>query len=106
MTRSINDLHPPVIVSARTVVLLVFIPPAYELLGRLKTMTRSLQQQFDRQLRVLLLDEVSQPEVVRSFGITQTPTFVLVRLGVELWRAEGFPDETVLIHHAQEALAG
>lgn len=43
-------------------------------------------------MRVLRIDEATHPEVVQSFRITQTPTFVLVRQGVEIWRQEGMPD--------------
>ncbi len=40
------------------------------------------------------LDEAVHPDIFRSFEITQLPTFVLIRQGIELWRQEGLPETT------------
>lgn len=82
----------PIIVPANTAVLLLFLPPIRAVArqgNELIALAQTLQGRFANQLRVLRLDEVTHPEVVRSFNITRTPTFVLVRQGVERWRHEG-----------------
>ncbi|WP_162910608.1 thioredoxin [Hymenobacter oligotrophus] len=51
-----------------------------------------LQGQLGSAIRVLKIDEVSHPTVVRSFHAAELPSCVLVRRGVELWRQQGLPD--------------
>lgn len=97
----------PIIVPAQAAVLLLFMPPVYMASRQqalLTTFSQRLQQQFGSQLRLLRIDEASHPDVARSFGITQTPTCVLVRQGVELWRQEGLPDETAFATLTQQFL--
>ena len=62
----------------------------------LTTLANSLQAQFGTLLRVLQIDDTDNPDVVTSFGITDTPTFVLVKQGVELWRQVGLRAEESL----------
>jgi thioredoxin-like negative regulator of GroEL len=98
MTTPIVNLH-PVIVPARTAVLLLFMPPVRtdpQQQAILTDLANSLQEHLGAGLRVLRIDEAIHPEVVQSFRITQTPTFVLVRQGVEIWRQEGMPDSATL----------
>lgn len=96
----------PIIVPAQAAVLLLFTSPGRVVPQRatLLAFGQRLQQRFGSQLRLLRIDEVSHPDVVHSFGITQTPTCVLVRQGVELWRQEGLPDETALATLTQQLL--
>lgn len=63
----------------------------------LTTLTDSLQEQLGGLLRILRINEPSCPDVVQSFAITQTPAFVLVRRGIELWRQEGLSHEATLV---------
>ena len=51
-----------------------------------------LQQEIGAAIRVLTVDEVSHPSVVRSFHATDLPCFVLMQQGVELWRQGGLPE--------------
>ncbi|MCY7359420.1 MAG: thioredoxin [Rudanella sp.] len=78
---------------------LIFMPPARTAHSQRATLTalaQSLQKHLGSQVRVLRIDEATHPEVVQSFGIVQTPAFVLVRQGVEIWWQEGIPDEATL----------
>ncbi|MBC8152283.1 MAG: thioredoxin family protein [Bacteroidetes bacterium] len=84
------SLSPP------SAVLLVFTPSAWADRGQqasLTALTDRLQAQFGGLLRILRINEAMNPDVVRSFAITQTPAFVLVRQGTELWRQVGLSDE-------------
>lgn len=85
-----DDLQ-PIYIPARSVVLLIFMPPvrtAHQQRATLTALAQSLQQYLGNQIRVLRIDEATHPEVVQSFGIVQTPAFVLVRQGVEIWRQQ------------------
>lgn len=57
----------------------------------------SIQAQFGSFLRVLQIDEAENPDVVTSFSITETPTFVLIKQGIELWRQVGLCIEERLV---------
>jgi hypothetical protein len=70
----------------------------------LMALADSLQQHLDNRIRVLRIDETHHPDVVRSFYIPETPAFVLVRHGVELWRQVGTPNEEMLYQLAQRLL--
>lgn len=98
----------PIIIRARTAVLLIFMPPmrtAHQQRATLIALAQSVQTQLGSQVRVLRIDEATHPEVVQSFAITHMPAFVLVRQGVEIWRQEGIPDEATLVHVASDLLA-
>ncbi len=86
----------PVQTPTRLAVLLLFMPS--ERTDRmqqawLRTLADSLQHQLSSQVQVLKIDELAHQDVFRSFDITQTPSFVLVQRGVELWRQVGMPQE-------------
>lgn len=98
----------PILIPAKTAVLLIFIPP--ERLGRhrrasLVAQANSLQNRLGNRVRVLCIDETNHPDVVLSFDITETPAFVLVQQGVELWRQVGTPNEEMLAQLAQQLLS-
>lgn len=103
----LEDPH-PVLVTTQLAVLLIFFMPS-ELANRqqrvfLTALADSLQEHCGKQLRVLRINEVNHPDVVQSFAITQTPTFVLVRRGIELWRQEGMSDKAMLVGLIQRLL--
>lgn len=82
-------------------VLLIFFMPL-TVTSRLErasflALANALQAQLDGLVRVLRIDEDIHSDVVRSFAVTQTPTFVLVRRGVELWRQEGLAEMVTLV---------
>ncbi len=52
---------------------------------------RALQARLGTAIRVLPIDEVTHPIVMRSFGLPTLPASVLMREGLELWRQPGFP---------------
>ena len=91
----------PVLFSARSAVLLIFFMPlaldSHAQRASLTALANSLQTRLGNRVRVLRIDEANHPDVVRSFAITQPPTFVLIRRGVELWRQVGLSDENTLI---------
>lgn len=57
------------------------------------TSLKRLQGRLGPEIRVLQVDEASNPAVVRSFNTPELPACVLVRQGVELWRQQGLPDD-------------
>ena len=98
----------PELHSAHSAVLLIFFMP-WGGVNRpqrvlLTTLANSLEEQLGGLLRILRIDEATYPEVVKSFAITQTPAFVLVRRGIELWRQEGLSDQATLVALIQERL--
>lgn len=101
------DYSYPILIPAKSAVLLIFMPS--ERLDRqrrasLVALANSLQQQLGNRVRVLRIDEANHPDVVRSFDITETPAFVLVQQGVELWRQVGTPNEEMLSQLSQQLL--
>ena len=88
-------------------VLLVLLPPAAagEALPSAFTSNtiRALQRRLGPSIRVLKIDEASNPAVVRSFGPTALPACVLVRQGIELWRHQGLPAAEADVRHLLEA---
>jgi len=88
--------------TADPAVLLVLLPPAASGADRqaraaTHTALGALQRKLGSAIRVLKIDEASNPTVVRSFGATQLPAFVLVRKGVELWRQQGLPEGEAIV---------
>ncbi|GAB3643627.1 thioredoxin family protein [Spirosoma arcticum] len=98
----------PVLRSAQSAVLLIFFMPSgganRQQRALLSALADSLQKQLGGLLRILRIDETNHPDVVQSFAITQTPAFVLVRRGIELWRQEGLSDEATLVGLIQDLL--
>ena len=89
----------PLLIPAYSAVLLIFMPLERadgQQRAALIALADSLQENLGGLLRVLRINEATHPDVVRSFAITQTPAFVLVRRGVELWRQEGMPDKVAI----------
>ena len=92
----------PVVRAAQSAVLLIFFMPT-NLINHLHRallteLAGSIQAQFGSLLRVLQIDEAENPDVVTSFGIAETPTFVLVKQGIELWRQVGLCTEERLVN--------
>ena len=99
------DDKPPILIPAKSIVLLVFMPPDRQQRAELTSVVNSLRNFLDGPLRILQLEEDTHPEVIRSFEITCLPAFILVRQGVELWRHEGQPDDTIRMALTQRLLA-
>ena len=75
--------------------LLVLLPPvgtAPQVRAATLAALAALQRELGTVIRVLTVDELSHPVVVRSFHATDLPCFVLMRQGVELWRQGGLPE--------------
>jgi hypothetical protein len=68
---------------------------------------KSLQLELGAAIRVLKVDEASNPAVVRAFDGRGVPAFVLLRDGAELYRQQGLPEgapmATLLLSKLQEA---
>ena len=81
--------------AAEAAVLLVLLPAvgtAPQVRAGTLAMLAALQRELGPPIRVLTVDETSHPSVVRSFGATTLPAFVLMRQGAELWRQQGLPE--------------
>ena len=95
-------------ISANSMILLVFMPPkpaSQSEQTQLKILTDSLQQNMGERMRIVRIDESFLPDIFRSFEINDTPTFVLVRQGLEIWRQVGIPGEdfqTILTERLRE----
>ncbi|GAB3020724.1 thioredoxin family protein [Spirosoma pulveris] len=97
----------PILIPARSAVLLFFMPSEKADRHRRAsfiTLAESLQNLLGEAVRILKIDELSHPEVVQSFGITQTPAFVLVRQGIEIWRQVGLASDKGMVSTVAEHL--
>ncbi|WP_461089640.1 thioredoxin domain-containing protein [Spirosoma gilvum] len=56
------------------------------------------------QVQIMQVNESSHPEIVRSFGITSLPAFVLLKRGLELWRYTGPIDNSDLFNQLHTQL--
>lgn len=88
---------PPRLPPAPTAVLLVLLPlmaagVAQQVRATTRTLLDALQRRLGTQVQVLVVEEESDPDVVRSFWAEPLPAFLLVRQGVELWRQPGLPE--------------
>ena len=90
-----NVLFPAPPLPADAATLLVLLPPvgtAPQVRVATLAALAALQRELGADIRVLTVDELSHPVVVRSFHATDLPCFVLMRRGVELWRQGGLPE--------------
>lgn len=97
----------PIVIPARSAVLLFFMPSETadrHTRASLITLADSLQAILGRSVRILKIDELTHPEVVSSFGVTQTPAFVLVRQGIEIWRQVGMASDRGMISAVEQQL--
>ncbi|GAB3321174.1 hypothetical protein GCM10027299_15290 [Larkinella ripae] len=95
-------LFHPLIVPAKTAVLLVFVPtvptqPISQLLERVRAEVGDC-------VRITRVDQLMHPEVVRSFGVQQLPSFVLLKQGIEIWRHMGLLNSAELSRLLTERL--
>ena len=110
-----RSAYRPVLVSPKAANLLIFLPRLETRLeSRLETRPDTapsglpesvyarLQTHFGDTLRILKIDDASHPEVIASFGVSQRPTFVLVRQGAEIWRQEGLTDFDQFLRSLQD----
>ncbi|SDY81337.1 YbbN family protein [Hymenobacter psychrophilus] len=56
----------------------------------------AFQRRLGAAIFVLVVDEASHPDVVRSFRPAGLPLCVLVQQGQELWRQQGLPEGELL----------
>lgn len=101
------DDSPPILIPGKSTVLLIFMPSEQvnrQQRAALLTLADWLQKHLGDLARVLKIDKGTYPDVVQSFDITYTPTFVLVRQGIELWRQVGMPDEATLANLSKRLL--
>ncbi|QKG55250.1 thioredoxin [Hymenobacter sp. BRD128] len=93
---------------AEAAVLLVLLPPvgtAQPVRAATLTALKALQAQLGPAIRVLTVDEGTNPVVVHSFPPLDLPAFVLVRQGVELWRQQGLPEGEFIVAQLLDKLA-
>ncbi len=87
----------PVMIPAKTTILLVFVPtvPSWDTVQEpsLPALIDVMQRQLGTSVPILMLNETLHADVILSFHVHQLPAFVLVQQGVELWRHEGMLDQ-------------
>ncbi|WP_216818563.1 thioredoxin [Solirubrum puertoriconensis] len=89
---SSKSMPPPSDAAVLLVLLPVVSAKSQQHQTSLQALLDVLQGQLGSAIRVLKIDEVSHPTVVRSFHAAELPSCVLVQRGVELWRQQGLPD--------------
>ena len=70
-------------------VLLVFTPAASVHQPEVDRLLEQARSGLNPTLQIMRVSETTHPEVVRSFGFSALPAFVLLRQGLELWRYSG-----------------
>lgn len=88
------NAHHPILIPAKTAVLLAFLPSASRENSAVSMLVDALQKQLGESIRILKIEEKLHPDVVQSFSVTDLPTYILVQQGIELWRHEGASDAT------------
>lgn len=78
-------------------VLLVFTTSAQAQRIEIDQLLDQVRPVLNPSIQVMRVNETSHPEVVRSFGVSSLPAFVLLRRGVELWRYTGPVDNPELV---------
>lgn len=106
----LDDPYPALSSAQSAVLLICFMPLTSDSRSQRTSLTdlaNSLQIRLVDLVRVLRVDAANHPDVMQSFAITQTPAFVLIRRGVELWRQVGLSDDAALFQrvHALVDLA-
>ncbi|GAB3931148.1 thioredoxin family protein [Larkinella terrae] len=92
-----TTLFRPLIVPAKTAVLLVFVPDSIPQQARVNQVLERVGAELGESIRITRVDEVVHPEVVLSFRIQRLPSFVLLKHGMEIWRYSGLLDAQELI---------
>ncbi|WP_420148607.1 thioredoxin domain-containing protein [Spirosoma sp.] len=77
-------------------VLLVFTPATSGQRSEIEQLLERARSLLNPGLQIMRVSETTHPEVVRSFGITLLPAFVLLQSGQELWRYSGPVDSSEL----------
>ena len=92
-----STLFRPLIVPAKTVVLLVFVPSSVTQQDSVNQLLGQVGTVLGDRIRITRVDQVIHPEVVRSFGVHQLPSFILLKQGIEIWRHNGLMESRELI---------
>ncbi len=79
-------------------VLLVVTPAAPASHSDIDRLIAKAKSVLDPAVQVMRINETTHPEVVRSFGFTALPGFVLLQRGLELWRHTGVITGPELFH--------
>ncbi|GAB3914593.1 hypothetical protein GCM10028803_60280 [Larkinella knui] len=90
-------LFRPLIVPAKTAVLLVFVPNVLTQRAGVNQLLERVGAELGDLIRITRVDQAVHPEVVRSFGVHQVPSFILLKQGIEIWRQNGPLDSRELI---------
>lgn len=71
-----------------------------------RTKLAALQHRLGTAIRILVVEEDSDPDVVRSFRVSALPAFLLVRQGIELWRQPGLPEGDFVVEQLLRRASG
>lgn len=86
-------------------VLLVFSPAAPDHRAEVDRLLEKALSVLSLTVQIMRVSETTHPEVVRSFGFTALPAFVLLQRGQELWRYSGPVDGSELFFQLGDQLA-
>ena len=84
-----STLFRPLIVPAKTAVLLVFVPNSVTQQVVINQLLERVRAELGDRIRITRVDQTVHPEVIRSFGVHQLPSFILLKQGIEIWRHNG-----------------
>lgn len=100
--------HPPLADAAVLLVLLPRVAAGGAPPGRATTRIRlaGLQRRLGAAIHILVVEEDSDPDVVRSFRVPVLPAFLLVRQGIELWRQPGLPEGELIVEQLLRRVGG
>ncbi|MVM31727.1 thioredoxin [Spirosoma sp. HMF4905] len=83
-------------------VLLIFTSASSTQRVEIDQLLEKAQTVLNPTVKIMRVSETTHPEVVRSFGFTSLPAFVLLQQGLELWRYSGPVDNPELFHQMDQ----
>lgn len=97
------NLTSPTAVPQRPV-LLVFMPAASVHRLEVDRVLEQIRSVLNQSVHIMRVSETTHPEVVRSFGFSASPAFVLLQQGLELWRYSGAIDSPGLFSELNDQI--
>lgn len=86
-------------------ILLVFSPAVPAQRAEVDRLLEKIRSLLKPGVQVMRVSETTHPEVVRTFGFSTVPGFVLLQRGLELWRYSGPADSPELFEQLGSQMA-
>ncbi|QMW00880.1 thioredoxin [Spirosoma foliorum] len=86
-------------------VLLIFTSASHTQRVEIDQLLEKAQSVLSPTVKIMRVSETTHPEVVRSFGFTTLPAFVLLQQGLELWRYSGPVDSPELFYQMNQTFS-